>query len=606
MKFIAKVLFLILFILKVSEQLLTSSETDSSSAENYDITHPLNETIVEIFQSVESENVQRLIKTIENKEVLSEGPFTCENITATFDSIQLTYVHAEATRISYEFQEKKILTTSLEPMFKQFLPLVLHENMNRNEKFVQSLNKIYDNLLKTRITSKHRDFHTHEYQYHYLIPIGNFAGFTLKDYTIAGLSNFQSFNFTENPLTYILQIGNIRGSISLFNEIQAEGSISQLEFRFDSLSISVSWETNRVSVAARNYTVISTKFQQELDERHAGVIVDLLELCIASSILPSMDFQRTMRLRPSPTIAEMETTTQKIIIETLSPQLTETTTIKQIITETSPHQSEETTTIKQIITETSPQQSEETTTIKQIITETTSPQQSEEKTTITITTTESPTPSEQLPQNESLPQDDQTTTEEPSTPLQPTKEQLDYFISFNDVKIKLMTSDQSYPEQVQCELLNNLKFAQSINVLLDGKNNSSDPTGIKFHANVSSVNISIIKSNTSQENDSCHFQIQVNQIIDVTSSPSIPKINIIKRSLQQLKMNEKIEAVLTEIVKKRDHLVQIVRPIVKPAICSSLDVCSQSAKMVKEYFTGFVDKVLKKCSLQRKTNTTVI
>lgn len=65
-------------------------------------------------------------------------------------------------------------------------------------------------------------------------------------------------------------------------------------------------------------------------------------------------------------------------------------------------------------------------------------------------------------------------------------------------------------------------------------------------------------------------------------------------------MKKKIDATLLSMTKDR-----IVRSV-KPVICLPFDVCAQTVKMVDDFFSGFIDVLLKKCSFRRNTSTEAV
>ncbi|XP_065208585.1 uncharacterized protein LOC135837291 isoform X1 [Planococcus citri] len=175
-------------------------------------------------------------------------------------------------------------------------------------------------------------------------------------------------------------------------------------------------------------------------------------------------------------------------------------------------------------------------------------------------------------------------------------EPYEYHVSFPNVTINLI-SRRPYPETIQCQFPNNLTMRHEMRVAPISKFRLSNKRGngidINFHANFTSISFSQITPNASSDSDSCEYYLHNNEDIKVEFSP----IKNTSRDTDELKLKRKIDTALISMAKER------ITQNIKPLVCVPFRVCSQVVQTVDDFFQRFLDNVLEKCSLRKKTKS---
>lgn len=167
------------------------------------------------------------------------------------------------------------------------LSKLLRENYKTNQEFPKSLRtlfKAYSGSKKT-LLSTHPDFFTNDNKYYYLIPKISFFCFNLKNVFIRGLWHLEwlKINTGLSIFTHSLMIRNVQGSVVLDFGTTQEKPV-ELQFKIDYFSISIDGKS--VNVDARCYSV--NKTNTPLSYRQSALIMQRIELAVASSVLPTM------------------------------------------------------------------------------------------------------------------------------------------------------------------------------------------------------------------------------------------------------------------------------------------------------------------------------
>ncbi|XP_065208624.1 uncharacterized protein LOC135837324 [Planococcus citri] len=214
-------------------------------------------------------------------------------------STYIDFIHYDSYESNYVYSPwfHENLTTDtryeLERQIKNFLPSLFESNLRNNDNFVQTLHATFCHHPEEEITSQYPSSDIFKTENYFFIPNITSLGRTLSNITITGMHNFHSHSFAENSgLTdSTLTIQNIRGTTNLHYDGQ-NFTIFPLYFEVDRISITVDRKQQSINVTPYNYTVIDTKMNVSLTEYQSKWIMEGIQLAIASSIMPSMKYQR--------------------------------------------------------------------------------------------------------------------------------------------------------------------------------------------------------------------------------------------------------------------------------------------------------------------------
>ncbi|XP_065204968.1 uncharacterized protein LOC135834909 isoform X2 [Planococcus citri] len=199
-------------------------------------------------------------------------------------------MHYESTWLTGYDKTKLKTTQRLFYEFHIMLPKVTRHCLARNKKFKQALTNSLLVYPKRYISSIYPDFSRKERKYYYSIPKISLNSYHLKNITIRGLSNFESFNGTS------LQVKNIDGFMTC---IIHEALIEFVTFEIDHLFISFNRDNQSITVNAQKYKIKQLNFGDS-SSKHESLLLDSLpefssvilmrhiESAIANSIMPYM------------------------------------------------------------------------------------------------------------------------------------------------------------------------------------------------------------------------------------------------------------------------------------------------------------------------------
>lgn len=228
------------------------------------------------------------IKAQKSPENISDDKF---QISITYDDVNFNYIYLPWFQEYLTPEEQQKLADKIE----RTLPLVLLDNINQNEHFLEVLNRTFTKqMFKREMALSCSDFFNHEEKFYYRAQNVSSFRVTLGNITVKGLMNFVSVEF-DRALGYptnTLEIENVRGKALL--RYDGENSTAfELDFETERISMSVNNEMQRVYVEARNYSVIDTKRNVSLTESQSGWIMEGIGQAIAASTLPSMKICRS-------------------------------------------------------------------------------------------------------------------------------------------------------------------------------------------------------------------------------------------------------------------------------------------------------------------------
>ncbi|XP_065208630.1 uncharacterized protein LOC135837328 isoform X2 [Planococcus citri] len=204
-----------------------------------------------------------------------------------FESYESNYIYSPRFYVNSTPEVQHQMETLIE-----FLSLPLFQfNLRKNEDFKQILDATFCQHPEDEITSYYPSLDIVETKCYFFIS--NFTSLhrTLSNITIIGMHNFHSHSFVD---VSTLIIEDIQGTTNLHYEGR-NFTIFPLHFEIGFISISVDRKQQRINVTAHNYTIIETKMNVSLTEYQSKWVMEGIQLAIASSIMPSMKYQRNRK-----------------------------------------------------------------------------------------------------------------------------------------------------------------------------------------------------------------------------------------------------------------------------------------------------------------------
>ncbi|XP_065208338.1 uncharacterized protein LOC135837102 [Planococcus citri] len=229
-------------------------------------------------------------------------------------------------KISYKHHLSLLYLFSLE------FPAIIRHVFNDGGNLRALLGKMFNLHPRQHIIAAFPDFPTNEQRYYYLIPDISIGFLVLKNITIRGLSNFESYmnkrtakfhRYLSHCRVYTLRISSVQGNVTLDPGFDHLSRLQPtLSFSISNLDITYAPKTQKFRVKARDYFIDENSPKSSLQisswlSKYSTSIMKLIELSIQDLLAPSKE-DTEKSISSTPHLREMDTSFMRLLTKPAS------------------------------------------------------------------------------------------------------------------------------------------------------------------------------------------------------------------------------------------------------------------------------------------------